>query len=242
MRHLGDVGHRDPKVSTLALDLADLHSVRQFTAAWTGPLHILVNNAGVMALTELNRTGDGRELQFGTNYVGHFALTHGLHAALAAAEGARIVSVSSTGHLLSPVIFDDLDYRFQPYDPWSAYGQSKTADILLAVGADRRWSGEGIRANALNPGAIATYLQQHTGGRRTPEHLHKTIPQGAATSVLLAASPLLGGIGGRYFEDCTESPVVEGSGPMGSGGVASYALDQENADRLWQTGEELIAE
>ncbi|NED84952.1 SDR family NAD(P)-dependent oxidoreductase [Streptomyces sp. SID11233] len=231
----------NPGVSARALDLADLHSVRAFTDAWTGPLHILVNNAGIMALPELDRTPEGRELQFGTNYVGHFALTHGLYPALAAAGGARIVSVSSTGHLMSPVIFDDLDYRFRPYDPWSAYGQSKTADILLAVGADRRWSSEGIRANALNPGAIATNLQQHTGGLRTPEHLRKTVLQGAATSVLLAASPLLEGVGGRYFEDCTESPVIESSGALGSGGVAPYALDQQNADRLWRTGEELIA-
>jgi NAD(P)-dependent dehydrogenase (short-subunit alcohol dehydrogenase family) len=228
-------------VSARVLDLADLRSVRAFTDTWTGQLHILVNNAGIMALPELNRTLEGRELQFGTNYVGHFALAHGLYPALAAAGGARIVSVSSLAHLMSPVIFDDLDFRFRPYEPWSAYGQSKTADVLLAVEADRRWSGEGIRANALNPGAIATNLQQHTGGLRTPEHLRKTVAQGAATSVLLAASPLLEGIGGRYFEDCAQAPVVEGRGALGSGGVAPYALDRENAERLWRTAEELIA-
>ncbi|MFJ5111205.1 SDR family NAD(P)-dependent oxidoreductase [Streptomyces sp. NPDC088551] len=231
----------NPRVSARALDLADLRSVRAFADAWTGPLHILVNNAGIMALPELRRTPEGRELQFGTNYVGHFALTQGLYPALAAAGGARIVSVSSLAHLMSPVVFDDFDFRFRPYEPWSAYGQSKTADILLAVGADRRWSGEGIRANALNPGAIATNLQQHTGGLRTPEHLRKTVPQGAATSVLLAASPLLEGVGGRYFEDCAQSPVAESSGALGSGGVAPYALDPENAARLWRTAEELIA-
>ncbi|MFC9653365.1 SDR family NAD(P)-dependent oxidoreductase [Streptomyces sp. NPDC059892] len=231
----------NPRVGARALDLADLRSVRAFTDAWTGPLHILVNNAGIMALPELTRTPEGRELQFGTNYVGHFALTLGLFPALAAAGGARVVSVSSLAHLMSPVIFDDFDFRFRPYEPWSAYGQSKTAGILLAVGADRRWSGEGIRANALNPGAIATNLQQHTGGLRTPEHLRKTVSQGAATSVLLAASPLLEGVGGRYFEDCAESPVVESGGALGSGGVAPYALDPENAARLWRTAEELIA-
>lgn len=231
----------NPHVAARSLDLADPRSVAAFTEAWTGPLHILVNNAGIMALPELRRTPEGHELQFATNYLGHFALTLGLYPALAAAGDARIVSVSSLAHLMSPVIFDDLDYRFRPYDPWSAYGQSKTADILLAVGADRRWGGEGIRANALNPGAIATNLQQHTGGLRTPEHLRKTVSQGAATSVLLAASPLLAGVGGQYFEDCAPSPVVEGSGALGSGGVAPYALDPENAERLWRTAAELIA-
>lgn len=228
------------KVTARPLDLADPASVRAFAADWTGPLHILVNNAGIMALPELNRTPEGHELQFATNYLGHFALARALHPALAAARGARLVSVSSLAHLMSPVVLDDLDYRFRPYDPWSAYAQSKTADILLAVGADHRWAADGIRANALNPGAIATKLQQHTGGLRTPEHLRKTVPQGAATSVLLAASPLLEHVGGRYFEDCAESAVTGSSGVLGSGGVAPYALDQENAERLWWTAERLL--
>jgi NAD(P)-dependent dehydrogenase (short-subunit alcohol dehydrogenase family) len=130
-------------------------------------------------------------MQFATNFLGHFALTTGLHDALAEAHGARIVSVSSSGHQLSPVVFDDLHFDFRAYDPFAAYGQSKTADALLTVEATRRWSGEGIYANALNPGAIATGLQQHTGGLRTPKERQKTVQQGAATSVLLAASPLL---------------------------------------------------
>ncbi|WP_052849476.1 SDR family NAD(P)-dependent oxidoreductase [Streptomyces avicenniae] len=222
------------------LDLADLASVTAFGGRWSGPLHILVNNAGIMALPELERSPEGWEAQFATNFMGHFALVQALHDALAAAGGARVVCLSSTGHLFSPVIFDDLHYHFRPYDPWSAYGQSKTADVLLAVGITRHWSGEGILANAAHPGAIATNLQKHTGGLRSPEQFRKTPPQGAATSVLLAASPLLDGIGGRYFEDCNESPVLERSGPMGTGGVAPFALDPANADRLWDTALALL--
>jgi NAD(P)-dependent dehydrogenase (short-subunit alcohol dehydrogenase family) len=178
-------------------------------------------------------------MQFATNFMGHFALTAGLHDALAEAHGARIVSVSSSGHLLSPVVFDDLHFDFRPYDPMVAYGQSKTADALLAVEATRRWSGEGIYANALNPGAIATGLQQHTGGLKTPKERQKTIQQGAATSVLLAASPLLDKAGGRYFEDCNEAPVVTRR-PADYTGVAWYAVDQANAGRLWDTARDLL--
>jgi NAD(P)-dependent dehydrogenase (short-subunit alcohol dehydrogenase family) len=221
-------------VSVDALDLSDQHSVRAFTAAWDQPLHILVNNAGIMALPELERTREGWEMQFATNFMGHFALTVGLHGALAATHGARIVSLSSSGNLFSPVVFDDLHFDFRPYDPLVAYGQSKTADALLAVEATRRWSGEGIYANALNPGAIATGLQKHTGGLKTPKELHKTVPQGAATSVLLAASPLLDKVGERYFEDCNEAVTVTRR-PDDFAGVAWYALDPANAERLWDT-------
>jgi len=138
-------------VSVRALDLADQDSVRGFAAAWDQQLHILVNNAGIMALPELEHTREGWEMQFATNFLGHFALTIGLHDALAEAHGARIVSVSSSGHMRSPIVFDDLHFDFRAYDPFAAYGQSKTADVLLAVEATRRWSGEGIYANALNP-------------------------------------------------------------------------------------------
>jgi NAD(P)-dependent dehydrogenase (short-subunit alcohol dehydrogenase family) len=221
-------------VSVSALDLSDQHSVRAFTAAWERPLHILVNNAGIMALPELERTREGWEMQFATNFMGHFALTVGLHGALAAANGARVVSVSSSGNLRSPVVFDDLHFDFLSYDPLAAYGQSKTADVLLAVEATRRWSGAGIYANALNPGAIATGLQKHTGGLKTPKDRQKTVPQGAATSVLLAASPLLDKVGGRYFEDCNEAATVTRR-PADYAGVAWYALDPANAERLWET-------
>ncbi|MFD4231446.1 SDR family NAD(P)-dependent oxidoreductase [Streptomyces sp. NPDC058545] len=231
----------NPLVSARALDLADLRSVTAFVASWDGPLHILINNAGIMALPELEVTPEGHELQFATNYLGHFALTSGLHDALAAASGARIVSVSSSAHLFSPVIFDDLDFRLRPYDRWAAYAQSKTADVLLAVEADRRWSHEGILANALNPGAIATGLQKHTGGLQTPVDKRKTPAQGAATSVLLAASPLVESVGGRYFEDCNEAPVLRAKPVMFGGGVAPWALDAYNAERLWDTSTDLVA-
>jgi len=229
----------NPRVTVRELDVADLGSVRRFVARWDRPLHILVDNAGIMALPEAERTPQGWELQFVTNYLGHFALTVGLHDALAAARGARVVSVASTGHLFSPVVFDDVHYAFRPYDPLTAYAQSKTADVLLAVEADRRWSADGIRANALNPGAIATGLQKHTGGLRTPPERRKTPQQGAATSVLLAASPLLDGVGGRYFDDCAEAPVVTAR-PADLRGVAAYALDPGNAERLWDESSKLI--
>src|ERR1700728_3873970 len=119
---IGETGNA--AVSVSALDLSDQESVRAFTAAWDRPLHILVNNAGIMALPELERTREGWEIQFATNFLGHFALTTGLHDALAAANGARIVSLSSSGNLRSPVVFDDLHFDFRPYDPLAAYGQS----------------------------------------------------------------------------------------------------------------------
>lgn len=228
-------------VRVARLDVADLDSVNAFTASWRGALHVLVNNAGIMMPPQLERGIRGHEQQFATNYLGHFALTLGLHKALAEANGARVVSVSSGGHLFSPVVFDDLDFRFRPYDALTAYGQSKTAEALLAVEADRRWAGEGIRANALNPGAIATNLQQHTGGLKTPEPYRKTIEQGAATSVFLAASPLVDGIGGRYFEDVNEAPRVNARPTeLGVSAVAAYAVDPANAERLWNVAADIL--
>lgn len=228
-----DGGHQ--RVGVGPLDLADQHSVRAFVAAWEGPLDILVNNAGVMAIPQRSLTQQGWEMQLATNYLGHFALTRGLHGALAEAGragGARVICVSSSGNLIAPVMFGDMHFNFLPYDPLIAYGQSKTACALMAVAATRRWRQDGIVANALNPGAIATNLQRHTGGLKTPPERRKTTAQGAATSVLLAASPLLDGVGGRYFEDCNEAPVVRSS-PLDYRGVAAYALDPLLAERLW---------
>jgi NAD(P)-dependent dehydrogenase (short-subunit alcohol dehydrogenase family) len=239
-------GAAGPQVARL--DLADPASVAGFVHSWSGPLHILVNNAGVMALPKLTRTPAGYEMQFATNHLGHFALTIGLHRRLAAAEGARVVAVSSIGHLFGPVVFDDLHYRFRPYDQWTSYGQSKSAIVLFAVGAAQRWTGDGIVVNALMPGNIAsTALARHMGpddlanfGKETDLTLPpvKTIEQGAATSVLLAASPDVEGVTGRYYEDCAEAPVIhEREGH--AGGVAPYVLDPDNAERLWQISEQL---
>jgi NAD(P)-dependent dehydrogenase (short-subunit alcohol dehydrogenase family) len=230
----------NPAVRSAPLDLADRASVRAFTAGWEGKLDVLVNNAGIMALPDLQRTPEGCEMQFATNYLGHFLLTLGLHRALAAAGTARIVSLSSSGHLFSPVILDDPHFNFVPYDPFVAYGQSKTATALFAVGATRRWAADGITANAVMPGAIATNLQRHTGGLRTPVERRKTPQQGAATTMLIATSPVLEGIGGRYFEDNNEAATVDRRGPDYTG-VAPYALDPANADRLWDLGLKLLS-
>ena len=244
-------GRPAPRIGLL--ELAELDSIRSFASSWDGPLDVLVNNAGVMAVQEKELVGPGWERQFGVNHLGHFALTTALHGALAASGAARIVSVSSRGHLRSPVIFDDLHFDFRDYDPWAAYGQSKTANVLLAVEASRRWARDGIVANALMPGGIDTPLQRHL----PPEFMErikqqaasgdphamrlKSTEQGAATTVLLAASPLVDGVAGRYYEDCQEAPVVQRRPEGAGGGVAPYALDPDNAARLWEVSERLVA-
>ncbi|MFD0068203.1 SDR family NAD(P)-dependent oxidoreductase [Streptomyces sp. NPDC056690] len=244
-----ELPHGAGKLNVGRLDLADRSTIAEFVAAWQGPLDILVNNAGVMAPPQLVRTPDGRELQFAVNHLGHFALAVGLHPALAAADGARVVAVSSIGHLFSPVVFDDLDYRYRPYDPWTSYGQSKTANVLFAVGAAERWADDGITANALMPGNVAdTSLARHMDMQQVADFIAsgelalppgKTVEQGAATSVLLAASPTVEGITGRYYEDCAEAePVTDRAGAVA--GVAPYALDPDNAARLWATSEAFI--
>jgi NAD(P)-dependent dehydrogenase (short-subunit alcohol dehydrogenase family) len=224
------------------LDLADLASVEAFARDWDGPLHILVNNAGIMATPELELSPEGFELQFATNHLGHFALAVGLRPALAR-EGARIVSVSSRAHLRSPVVFDDVNFAFRDYQPFLGYGQSKTANVLFAVGATARWARDGIHANALMPGGIATNLQRHMDPGyiarvvSAGEITLKTPEQGAATSVYVATAPALEGVGGRYYEDCGESPVVD---RRENQGVARYALDPDNADRLWALSEAAV--
>jgi NAD(P)-dependent dehydrogenase (short-subunit alcohol dehydrogenase family) len=217
-------------VQVARLDLADPASVASIVREWNEPLHILVNNAGA------------------TNHLGHFTLATGLHRWLAAANGARVVSVASIGHLFSPVVFDDLHYRFRPYDQWTSYGQSKSANVLFAVGAAQRWTDDGIAVNAVMPGNVAsTALARHMGaddlanfGETTDLALPpvKTIEQGAATSILMAASPDVEGVTGRYYEDCAEAALVTERGTH-TGGVAPYALDPTNADRLWHISTDL---
>lgn len=221
------------------LDLADRGSVRRFVSDWNGPLDILIANAGIMMVPDLRRTAEGWELQFATNFLGHYALAVGLRSALAAAKGARVVMVSSNGHLFSPVIYDDPNFRFVSYDPLLAYGQSKTAAILFAVEASSRWKEDGVTVNAVMPGAVASNLQQYTGGLRTPEERRKSPEQGAATAVWAATAPALSGIGGRYFEDVNEAEIVFSRNDVLSG-VANYALDPSNARRLWALCERLI--
>jgi NAD(P)-dependent dehydrogenase (short-subunit alcohol dehydrogenase family) len=237
-------------VDVRALELADPASVATFADRWDGPLDILINNAGVMAIPERTLTPGGDELQFATNHLGHFALATGLADALRASGDARIVSVSSSASLRCPVLFDDLTFAFVAYDPFAAYGQSKTANVLFAVEADRRWARDGIRANALMPGGIATNLQRHVDPDALAEARRqagassdlKTVAQGAATSVLAAASPLLQEIGGRYLEDCQEAQTIASRADSdGRHGVAPYALDADNAQRLWDTSEQRVA-
>ncbi|KAB1948579.1 SDR family NAD(P)-dependent oxidoreductase [Micromonospora sp. ALFpr18c] len=239
-------------VRSAALDLSDLESVDAFVDGWQGPLDALVANAGIMAIPTRQLTAQGWELQLATNYLGHFALALGLHDSLREARAGRVVVVSSGAHLAAPFDFDDPQFERRAYDPWSAYGQSKTAEALLAVGITSRWAQDGIAANALNPGYIFTNLQRHIdddtmramgamdeAGNLIEADYYKTPAQGASTTVLLAGSPLLDGVSGRYFNDNQEAEIVPG-GPDATGGVAAHALDPAAADRLWTYAEKAV--
>ncbi len=222
------------RVAAAQLDLAEPESIRAFTRTAPSSIDILVNNAAVMATPEA-KTSNGSELQFATNHLGHFSLTVQLLSALTSSGSARVVCVGSRAHMRSPVIFDDLHFRFRRYDPWLAYGQSKTANVLFAVGANPRWSKEGISVNALTPGVADTRLHRHVpGGLKVARALQKTPEQAAATPVLLASHPLLTGVGGRYFANCNETPVVH-ERTTDHTGVAPYALSADNAERLWDS-------
>lgn len=233
----------NPSVTVGHVELADRASVTQFAREWSGPLHILVNNAGIMALPEIHRTPEGWELQFATNHLGHFGLALGLHDALASAGGSRIVSLSSNAHRVSPIHFDDIQFEHRLYTDWLAYGQSKTANSLFAVEAAKRWAADGITANAVMPGGIRTALQRHQTSDAAQQIFDnydwKTLEQGAATSVLVAASPLLDGVTGRYFEDNNEAEVTTDIDAQE--GVRPHALDPVDAARLWDVSLELLA-
>ncbi len=233
-------------VTVEQLDLADLNSVRAFTAHWGDhPLHILINNAGVMACPQ-SYTAQDLEMQLGTNHFGHYLLAVGLVPALLkgtkSGQTARVVSLSSIGHRRSGMHFDDPNYRRRPYDKWEAYGQSKTANSLFAVGFHKRYGPKGITANAVMPGGIMTPLQRHLP-REEMEAFgwidaegniakgFKTTEQGASTSVWAAVGPELEGIGGLYLENCGEAPPFDKANP--TVGVLPHALDPDAADRLW---------
>ncbi|MEV0167875.1 SDR family NAD(P)-dependent oxidoreductase [Nonomuraea fuscirosea] len=241
-----------PRVARL--DLADRAGVARFAGAWSGPLHLLINNAGVVT-GGLERTREGWELQFATNHLGHFALAAALHDALALGagdhDGARIVSVSSTAHMRSGIDFGDLHFERRPYDPQLAYARSKTANSLFAVEATRRWASDGIVTNAVNPGGVATGLQRNFTARQKASldaaeaagiFTYKTVEQGAATSVVAAVAPEFAHSGGHYLDDGQEAYPVPNDADLAQHphGVKEWALDPAIAQRLWAVSSELL--
>lgn len=232
-------------------DLADLASIRACAEAVLAagePIDLLVANAGVMACPR-STTADGFELQFGTNHLGHFVLVNRLAPLLLAGGGGRVVTLSSAGHRFADVDLDDPGFERTPYDPWVAYGRSKTANVLFAVELDRRLRDRGLRATAVHPGGIVTELGRHLteetinalrSARQGRRSEWKTIPQGAATMVWAGVVADADEVGGRYCEDCAVSPVV--TDPAAVPGVVPYALDPSSAAALWARSEELVGE
>ncbi|MBK4217905.1 SDR family NAD(P)-dependent oxidoreductase [Paracoccus caeni] len=243
------VGSLEP----ITLDLASLTSVRTAADALLGdgrPFDVVIANAGVMA-TPQGRTADGFETQFGTNHLGHFVLINRIAPLLK--PGGRVVNLSSAGHHAADVDLDDPNFDRLPYDPFLAYGRSKTANILFAVEFDRRHREGGVRATAVHPGVIRTELVRHMSDEATEALMAslaarqaegeaafalKTIPQGAATSVWAATVADADAIGGRYCLDCHVAEIENQT----SEGVRSYALDADNARALWAKSEELTGE
>lgn len=253
------------RVRVQQLDLMDPASIERFVAGYgESPLHILINNAGIMG-GDLVRDARGYEAQFATNHLGHFQLTNGLLPALRAAGGARVVEVSSYGHHLSDIRWDDPHFTAE-YDGMTAYGQSKTANVLFAVELDRRWADDGIRGYSLHPGGIVTtnlgpsftlddwramgLVDDNDQPIIDPDQDMKTPQQGAATQVFAATSPLLADIGGVYLANSDVAPLEPDAVPitidMGAGplrttpGVTGYAVDPESAERLWELSEKLL--
>ncbi|HEV2634405.1 MAG TPA: SDR family NAD(P)-dependent oxidoreductase [Actinocrinis sp.] len=247
----------NPHVEFRTLRLDDLASVRAFAAdrlATGRPLHLLINNAGVMA-NPLTRTADGFESQFGVNHLGHFALTTALLPALLDAGTARVVALSSRGHRRGEVDFDDPNYERRPYDAWQAYGQSKTANGLFAVGLTARHGAEGVTANAVMPGSVMTDLMRHMtpadfadrgwadedGRPRTDMPGWKTVAQGAATSVWAAVAPELDRRGGLYLDNCAVGRPWTVDGVPPDGYYLPYLLDADRAEQLWELSLKLTA-
>lgn len=231
-------------VSVMQLDLADLGSVRGLVEAWSGPLDLLVNNAGIMHVPE-QRNERGWEMHMAVNHLGHFALASALLPAMIEAGSARIVSVSSSGHASSGIRFDDMFFDRDRYDPGLAYGQSKTANVLFAVEATRRWSGYGITAAAVMPGGIWTNLQRHWDPGVLAEmkrrYSTKSAAQGAATTIYAATRASRDPHGPIYYEDCHPAEIVMHI-TDGLHGVVPHALDPADALRLWDMSAELVAE
>ena len=238
----------DADIEFAVLDLFDLESVKRGAddiAARFPKIDRLINNAGVMACP-LGRTKEGLDTQLGTNHLGHFVLTARLIDKLLAGAPSRIVNLSSGGHRMSPMRFEDPFFLKDEYSKFIAYGQAKTANVLFSVALDKRFKDRGIRSVAVHPGAIHTELGRHMTsddikdlmkGRPQSEPMKfKTIPAGAATTVWAATSSELDNQGGVYCEDCGVAPVIDEPGV--SLGVVSWALDEAAADKLWSLSEE----
>ena len=242
----------------VALDLANLKSVRACAdtlLARGEPFDVLIANAGVMA-TPFGHTADGFETQFGTNHLGHFVLVNRIAPLIRA--GGRLVNLSSAGHRFANVDLEDPNFERTPYEPFVAYGRSKTANILFAVAFDRRHRARGIRAAAVHPGGIHTELGRHLDSSHAqtmveqinkqlaaegkPPYQWKTIPQGAATSVWTAVVASADEVGGRYCENCHVGRVVADNVTISvvSEGVRGYALDPNNAEALWDKSEQMV--
>ena len=242
----------------VALDLANLKSVRTCADALLAkgePFDVLIANAGVMA-TPFGHTADGFETQFGTNHLGHFVLVNRIAPLIRA--GGRLVNLSSAGHRFANVDLEDPNFERTPYDPFVAYGRSKTANILFAVAFDQRHRARGIRAAAVHPGGIHTELGRHMdpshaqtmveqinsqlAAEGKPPYQWKTIPQGAATSVWAAVVASPDEVGGRYCENCHVGRVVADNVTISvvSEGVRGYALDPHNAEALWNKSEQMV--
>ncbi|EAQ98191.1 SDR family NAD(P)-dependent oxidoreductase [Congregibacter litoralis] len=233
------------------LDLGDLESVQDFANRFLErgrSIDMLINNAAIMACPE-TRLAQNREAQFATNHLGHFALTMRLYPALKASGGARVVSLSSTGHKLSPIRWDDLMFDEDEYNKWIAYGQAKTANSLFAVELDALGKSDDVRAFAVHPGGIMTPLQRHLPREEmiamgwideegTVNAIFKNPEQGAATSVWAATAPALDAHGGVYCEDCNiAAETVKGSDKARFSGVDAHAIDSGEAKKLWSLSE-----
>jgi NAD(P)-dependent dehydrogenase (short-subunit alcohol dehydrogenase family) len=251
---LSDLDGLPGAVTVDELDLADLDSVAGLAERMVDAgrsIDILINNAAIMACPE-SRIGPNWEAQFATNHLGHYALTSGLWPLLAARGGARVVSLSSTGHKLSPMRWDDIQFE-SGYDKWVAYGQAKTANALFAIQLDELGAGQGVRAFAVHPGGIMTELQRHLpkdemikmgwmDADGNVNELFKSPEQGAATSVWAATSPQLDGLGGVYCEDCDISAPTDAESPFARYlGVDAHAIDHDDAARLWALSADLTA-